>query len=318
MRATAAIPFFRLVAFATLCALLTACAAERKPGELFGPSEADVLVIDAILIVDRPLPDLFLKRTIAPGATQTAEALAVDNAQVVLSTGDATYLYTPDPDSLGRYLPPANAPIVQPERVYAVEASAPNGQILRAQTTTPERIQVQQFLMLNEETLQTESELALFSELGDGVFAAETNQIPYRQGLLEVRLRANSIPAYQLAIFNLEEDSPLLIEADFLEEDDLEEFERAGASPPLAISDGNARLPWFGIAFAGRHKFLIYALDKNWYDFVRTDPNSDGGGGGGLLGDQFQRPIFNVDGGIGFFASASIDSVGFTVHPLEP
>lgn len=297
-----------------LLMLLTACSADRKPGELFGPSEAGMLVIDAILIVDQPLPDLFLKRTIAPGATQTAEALAVDDAQVVLRAGDSTYRYASDPDSLGRYLPPANAPIVQPQRLYQLEASTPDGQSLRAQTTTPQRIRVEQFLLLDEETLQVDRPLALFSEMGDGVYAERANQVPYRQGLLEVRLSANDIEAYQLAIFNLETDSPLLIEADFLEEDDLEEFDRSGASPPLAISDGNARLPWFGIAFEGRHKFLIYALDKNWYDFVRTDPNSDGGGGGGLLGDQFQRPIFNVEGGIGFFASTAVDSVGFTVY----
>ena len=297
-----------------LLMLLTACSADRKPGELFGPSEAGMLVIDAILIVDQPLPDLFLKRTIAPGATQTAEALAVDDAQVVLRAGDSTYRYASDPDSLGRYLPPANAPIVQPQRLYQLEVSTPDGQSLRAQTTTPQRIRVEQFLLLDEETLQVDRPLALFSEKGDGVYEERANQVPYRQGLLEVRLSANDIEAYQLAIFNLETDSPLLIEADFLEEDDLEEFDRSGASPPLAISDGNARLPWFGIAFEGRHKFLIYALDKNWYDFVRTDPNSDGGGGGGLLGDQFQRPIFNVEGGIGFFASTAVDSVGFTVY----
>ena len=173
---------------------------------------------------------------------------------------------------------------------------------------------MQEFLLLDEESLEVDSQLALFSELGEDVYKVQTNQVTYREGLLEVRLSASDSEAYQLAIFNLEEDSPLLIEADFLEEDDLEEFDRSGASPPLAISDGNARLPWFGIAFEGRHKFLIYALDKNWYDFVRTDPDSDGGGGGGLVGEQFQRPVFNVDGGIGFLASAAVDSVGFTVN----
>lgn len=297
-----------------LCALFIACSADRKPGELFGPSEEGVLVIDAILVVDQKLPDLFLKQAIAPGALQTANALIVEDAQLVLRVGESSYAYTSDPDSLGRYLPPADAPTVLPARVYTIEASAPDGRTLRAQTTTPQRIEVQEFLLLDEKSLEVDSRLALFSELGEDVYEVQTNQVTYREGLLEVRLSASDVEAYQLAIFNLEEDSPLLIEADFLEEDDLEEFDRSGASPPLAISDGNARLPWFGIAFEGRHKFLIYALDKNWYDFVRTDPDSDGGGGGGLVGEQFQRPVFNVDGGIGFFASAAVDSVGFTVN----
>ena len=69
------------------------------------------------------------------------------------------------------------------------------------------------------------------------------------------------------------------------------------------------------VSNSGGERFQhIRALDKNWYDFVRTDPNSDGGEGGGLIGEQFKRPVFNVDGGIGFFASAAVDSVGFTVN----
>ena len=124
---------------------------------------------------------------------------------------------------------------------------------------------------------------------------------------LEVRLNASDVEAYQLAIFNLEKDSPLLIEADFLEEDDLEEFDRSGASPPLAISDGNARLPWFGIAFEGRHKFLIYALDKNWYDFVRTDPDSDGGEGGISVESSGRHDTVTVS-----IAAAAL------VHKLQP
>ena len=297
-----------------LCTLFMACSADRKPGGLFGPSEEGVLVIDAILVVDQALPDLFLKQTIAPGALQTADALTVENAQLTMRVGEAEYAYTPDPNSIGRYLPPENSPTVLPERIYTIEASTPDGRTLRAETTTPQRVRVQEFLLLDEESLEVDSELALFSELGEGVYGVQTNQITYREGLLEVRLKASDVEAYQLAIFNLEEDSPLLIEANFLDEEDLDEFDRSGASPPLAISDGNTRLPWFGIAFEGRHKFLIYALDKNWYDFVRTDPDSDGGGGGGLIGEQFQRPVFNVDGGIGFFASAAVDSVGFTVN----
>ncbi|MGB0606624.1 MAG: hypothetical protein ACPGRY_16810, partial [Candidatus Latescibacterota bacterium] len=67
-----------------LCFLFVACSADRKPGELFGPSEEGVLVIDAILVVDQKLPDLFLKQTIAPGAQQTANALIVEDAQLVL------------------------------------------------------------------------------------------------------------------------------------------------------------------------------------------------------------------------------------------
>ena len=36
---------------------------------------------------------------------------------------------------------------------------------------------------------------------------------------------------------------------------------------------------------------------------------------GELAGDSFQRPLFRVQGGIGLFGSASVDSIGFVVLP---
>jgi hypothetical protein len=57
-----------------------------------------------------------------------------------------------------------------------------------------------------------------------------------------------------------------------------------------------------------------YALDRNWYDLVRSDPD-EGGSFGGLAGDEFERPLFHVEGGIGLFGSAAVDSVGFVVLP---
>ncbi|HIF22999.1 MAG TPA: hypothetical protein EYQ27_14115, partial [Gemmatimonadetes bacterium] len=64
-------------------------------------------------------------------------------------------------------------------------------------------------------------------------------------------------------------------------------------------------LPWFAVAFAGRHVWRTYALDQNWYDFARTDPETGGGGFGRLATDGFQRPSFAVQGGIGLFGSAA-------------
>jgi hypothetical protein len=57
-------------------------------------------------------------------------------------------------------------------------------------------------------------------------------------------------------------------------------------------------------------------LDQNWYDLIRSTPEGGGGFGiGGEIGDNFERPIFNINGGIGLFGSASVDSVGFFVLP---
>ena len=74
-------------------------------------------------------------------------------------------------------------------------------------------------------------------------------------------------------------------------------------------------MPWVAVYFQGRYQVKVFAVDTNWYDFIRSDPQSAGGGPGfgGNAGDSFERPIFHVDGGIGLFGSAAVDSIGFRV-----
>ena len=109
--------------------------------------------------------------------------------------------------------------------------------------------------------------------------------------------------------------SERVLEADFLDEEDFEKLERQVSSPAYDAPDGKLRLPWFAVYFAGRHLIKIYALDQNWFDFARSSPEMDNGGFGGLAGDNFERPIFRVEGGIGLFGSAAMDSLGFVVLP---
>ena len=50
--------------------------ADRDPDDLFAPSEASI-VVDAILLVDAPLPYVFLRRTAAPGDPSLSTYLPV-------------------------------------------------------------------------------------------------------------------------------------------------------------------------------------------------------------------------------------------------
>lgn len=292
--------------------LLSACAAERDAGTLFGPAAEPRIVIDATLIVGRPLPDLFVRQTLSPERVYSLEEAAVTNASVRLSTDSASWAYAPDPDSAGRYLPPARTPPVQPEATYRLAVSTETHSVL-AQTTTPARLVLLEAVLVDERTLATRHELRLFSEIGEQVYAAPENRISFRDGLLELRVEPSSAAMYQLALFNLEEESPFLIDEDFLEEGDADNFDRQGSSPPVEATDGRIRLPWFAIAFEGRHLARVYALDRNWYDYARS--TGQGSLFGGLAGDEFEQPFFNVDGGIGLFGSAAVDSVGFRVLP---
>ena len=299
--------------FMILC--LTACAAERQPGDLFGSVEEDSeLVVDGVLLVDQTLPELFVRRTLPPGQAYRRDAAGVLDARVRIFQGDQIFEYAPDPATPGRYLPPLESPQVEALTEYRLEVEV-EGKKVRARTTTPERMRVRQAVLLDEDTQEIMRTLKAFAEVGDEVYTAPENQITHLEGLIELHLEEAG-EAYQAALFALEENAQRLDEdlQDFLDEDwdDL----RANQSPPFAASDGIVRWPWFAVAFTGRSLIKVYALDHNWFEYARSSPEQqEQGGFGGLAGDNFERPFFQVEGGIGLFGSASVDSVGFVVLP---
>lgn len=298
-----------------LVLLAAGCSTDRTPAELYGPSEAGVLVIDALLTVDQALPDLFVLETLAPGDTYTLEGAAVTDAVVSIGSGGETYAYAADPDSAGRYLP-LDDHVVQPQTEYTLRVES-QGRVATDTTLTPRRFRVDRSVLLDEETLQVIRQLKTFRDGEDAPYTAPENQVVYLDGLLEARFERTEVRGYQVGIVSLDEGSERVLDADFLEEEDYEDLERHGSSPPFEAPNGAVRLPWFAVAFAGRHLILIHALDDNWFDFARSSPENQEGNFGGLAGDNFERPLFSVTGGIGLFGSAATDSLGFVVLPRE-
>ena len=294
------------------CAAFAACSPEREAGDLFGPVESGTPVVDALLVVDQPLPSIYLHRTQPPGAAYSRRQAGISEARVVIREGVRSYPYQDDPDSAGRYNPPDGTPAVWPETTYELQIEIPEG-TLKARTHTPGRVRIRQARLVDERSGELRRELIRFGE-GD-VYNAEANQLYYQDGVVELAIDSLDVPAYQLAVFSLDLDSDFVLEADFLKQDDFEEFERSGSSPPLDFADGTARLPWFAVVFAGRHLFKLHALDQNWFDYTRSSFEGGEAFEGGLAGDNFERPLFSIDGGLGLFGSASVDSVGFFVLP---
>jgi hypothetical protein len=231
-----------------------------------------------------------------------------------------TFSYVEHDSIPGRYIADDHE-VVLPETEYVLEVILADGARIGARTTTPAPFNVTDWLQLDETTLETRARLRTFDELGDEVYDAPENQIVYLDGLLEARFPAPPEGGfYQVGILSLDEGSPFVIEGDFLDEEDYEDFSRAVSSPALEAADGFVRLPWLAIFFAGRHRITVHSVDRNWFDLVRSAPEISGAAGpvvGGNAGDGFERPIFHVEGGVGLFGSASVDSIGFVVLPQE-
>lgn len=302
----------RLRFFAMLF-IVIGCNTDRDPESLFGPEEIGVLVVDSFLIVDKPLPDFFVRETIGLGALYMRNRTGVLNAEVVIRQGDRIFVYWADPDSVGRYLPPDNAPLVLPETKYSVTVRS-QGRKAIATTITPPRLVLEESVWISEESNAIKRRLKTFKEEGSLVFLAPENQVVYQDGLIEARFLPMNVVGYHVSIESLDNNSEQVVKSEFEKQ-----FKRFGSSPPFEIQDGKLTLPWFIVFFAGRHIVRFYAVDKNWFDLIRSVPQIYGDEGpivaGGLAGDNFGRPLFHVENGIGLFGSASMDSIGFVVLP---
>lgn len=263
------------------------CSGERDPATLFGPDERETIVVDAVLYVDHVLPEIIVSRTRTADAVSTEEATSVNDAEVTVIQGLAEYRYA-SVGHLGRYLPPPGAPRVRPNTEYRLRVRA-LGEEVRGVTSTPAPLEIDEIAVLEEPSMEVIRILDPDS--------AEGNRIAYQEGLIEVRFDPLDVEAYQVIV--------------------LEPGSEDGGSPPLEARDGRLLLPWFAIGSSGEHKVEVYALDRNLFDFLRSVEASgqNAFGFGSLAGDTFERPVFNLDGGIGVFGSASLDSFGFYVIP---
>lgn len=312
-----------LIGLSALVVLLAGCSTNRDLDELFDPSAVGTLVVDAVLIVDEPPPTIFVRQILAPDAAYDA-ALAAVSGTVTIYVGDnIEYTYheqTLNETTTGRYLPDDSTRLIKPGTLYTLGVITADGRRLTATTLTPNIFAVSDWVLLDEETLALRHGLRTFADSGD-IYTAPENQIIYQDGLLEARFApGENGDRYHIGLQSLDPGSPFVIEGDFLDEEDFADFQRQSSSPALEATGDFVRLPWFAIFFEGRYKIKVYAVDQNWFDLARSSPELVGIEGpsfGGNAGDDFDRPIFHVEGGIGLFGSGAVDSIGFKILPRE-
>ena len=306
-----------------LLMLAAGCTPELDPTALVTDDGAGTLVVDALLIVDEPLSQIILSRTLPADEPFILESAAVKGATVTVIMGNEGVLTYSESWSLsGAYTPNHYAPpLVRPATTYQLIVETRQGEMLTAATTTPQRFNVDSWVLLDAEGESELRTLRTFGEIGLGVYEAPENQLVYAEGLLEAQFSGTTAATlgaagFQLALFSLDPGSDYVIDPPFLDDEDFEALDRVSSSPAIIAENSRVRLPWFGIFFEGRHVYRLLAVDANWFDYIRSLPQAEVGlGFGGNAGDGFAGPIFQVEGGIGLFGSAAIDEIGFRVLP---
>ncbi len=295
------------------------CSPARDEDELFAPGGAGIPVVDAMLVVGQRFPDVYVTRTLAPNRPFSLQAAGITGASVVIRSGTERIRFGEVLSSPGHYSP-IDSGIVRSGATYHLRVDLLDGRTVRATTTTPSPLRVRDWVLLDAQGRNVVRTLTAFSAATgdpDSIYYLPENQLAYTEGLLEVRLENDPAVGYLVGLQSLDLASPLLIEGDFLDDEDLESFTRVTSSPPFEARENFLRIPWFAIYFQGRYKMRVFTMDRNWYDLARTDPvlGAGGFGFGGEAGDNIVSPIFHVEGGVGLFGSMSSDSVGFFVNP---
>jgi len=312
-----------LVTAALTTMVATGCFEEQGAGDLLAPSDEPIVVVDASLIVGWTFPTVLVSRTLSPDRAFSATDALIEDARVTIRSehGDA-HVYEPHPESAGLYRPVDTTTRVLERTTYTLEVVTPAGEVVTATTTTPPAIRVREWALLDVATGEVIRTMVGFDDVANPLeaFAAPANQLVHAEGVLEARFDRPDVAAFQLAMWSLDPTSELVVDAGFLDENDLDDFDRIETSPAFLAPEGRIRVPWLAFFFAGPYRLNLYAVDRNWYDLLRSMPalGESGIAFGNPGGQSFEEPIFHVEGGIGLFGSASVDSVGVTIHPPRP
>ena len=200
--------------------LVAACSTERDPETLFAPDAVGVLVVEAVLIVDQPLPA-------APDpdpATGRALHARDTGAEVVINHPHRSRVYgrrpatgRVHPRSVARWVGPADP--VLPRSRYDLLVVTAEGEELRATTLTPGHF-VSTMDAAELRTAQTNCATCRPSPAGDAVYDHPDNQLAtprvcWRPASSARRRRPSAPFGFQLALFSLDPDSPYVIDPPF-------------------------------------------------------------------------------------------------------
>ena len=171
--------------FIVLC--LTACAAERQPGDLFGSVEKRVnWWSTGCWWSISPYPNCSCGAPYLPAKPTAGKRQGWTMPECASSKGIKSLSTHPT-----RYTRPLFAttrgPQVEALTEYQLEVEVEEKNV-RASTTTPDRMRVRQAVLLDEDTQEIMRTLKSFAEVGDEVYTAPENQLIHLEGLIELHL----------------------------------------------------------------------------------------------------------------------------------
>ena len=263
------------------------------------------IVVDGYIFPGRPVNNIRIMRNYALTTEIRLDEILITDAKVTLSspeTGEVTLVYNPATFS---YHDAGSAVTVGYGKTYRLEVEASiDGVALyaAANTSTPSA------------GLSIDSAI---SSLGPVTYREKDTDGSVRKIEIvfdrspDTDSYAGSLVALDASLDTFIEDNAFGLEKEIVAEFEfLDELINQASWSQTRIGQGKSviTLEWWSIWFYGRYRFILYAADKNFSDYLLTHRNVmefDG---------NLVEPKFHMEGdGIGVFGSAVADTVHFEI-----
>lgn len=237
------------------------------------------LVLSAFLFADESLDSIALERTTPFGVRIDDEEIAVDGAQIVITSEGQTFTLLPVPGRKGRYYLPDHT--IQGGKKYEIDVRAGEHH-LTASTIVPMPIR--------------------YTGLSDSLPASrvlylDTNNFATFSYGLTAGPRDYAFRQYMMQVTSL----------DVLDEN---KIRKLSPGPPVDTT-ATSRYSFFRtsaefrllpnlFSHFGRNRITLHSLDTNWFDYHRMIFGSRG---------TYQPSLNRVSGGLGVFGSSARDTV---------
>jgi hypothetical protein len=243
------------------------------------------LVLSAYLFEGEHLDSVILERTTPFGTAIDNDAIAVDGADIKITSNGETFTLLPIPGRKGRYYLPDH--IIEGGRKYDIVVRA-GEHVLTSSTVVPRSIS---FIGLNDSLPPTR------------VLYLDTNN--YRKFIYSLKAGPGD-PTH----------TQYLMQVTSLDVRDENKVRNPPPGPPVDTS-ASSRYSFFRtspdfrivpslISHFGPNQIAIHALDSNWFDYHRMVIGSRG---------NYQPSLNHVKGGLGVFGSSARDTVTVLVRP---
>ncbi|HZV13138.1 MAG TPA: hypothetical protein VFA55_07975 [Candidatus Kapabacteria bacterium] len=241
------------------------------------------IVVQGYLFANRPIDSIIVDRSLPVNLFYDRDSAGITDAQVTITVDSKTYSLVPYTKEPGSYYLPDTTMLVRSGKTYYLQIQY-NGQTVTAQTTVPDSIKITKRL---PDTLQYPQDTINIINYPDSIitWTGVPNKISY----------AASITCIDTTYY-----------------DSLQHIANRHVYRPGGDSYDNPTswfsflpvstvpVPWTVFKWYGSQRIVIYNIDQNFNDWLKMAD---------LNGGTFTQDLNHINGGIGVFGSAGIDTM---------